>query len=134
MNRKRVPDKAKARSLIDASEQEMGYLDTLVPTVQAASTIIRGIYENFRRLGEALLTLQGLEGDHQQCIQALTNLPAKTNRPIYVLDNLRRLRHDINYIGYQPSEDDLTDVLSIKKECWESVLEEVKKKYGPDRI
>ncbi|HII88776.1 MAG: hypothetical protein QT07_C0005G0005 [archaeon GW2011_AR16] len=126
--RKRVPDKAQARSLILASEQEMIYLDTLTPTVEGASTIIRGIYENFRRLGEALLLLQGWEGDHEDSIQALTALQVKTNRPIYVLDNLRRLRHDINYMGYQPSADDLADVLSIKKECWKPVLEEVKKR------
>lgn len=127
MIRTRSPDIAKARSLIQASENEMKYIDTLEPRLEASSTIIRGIYENFRRLGEAILLSQGKEGDHEETIKALTALPAKTGRPIQVLDNLRRLRHDINYQGYQPSQADLNDVLSIKRECWKPVLDEVKR-------
>jgi hypothetical protein len=57
----------------------------------------------------------------------LTELPAATQRPIQALDNLRRLRHDINYQGYQPTPADLDDVISIKKACWKPVLEEVKR-------
>jgi len=125
--RPRVPDKAKAKSLVQASESEMAYIETLNPKPEAASTIIRGIYENFRRLGEAVLIMQGFEGDHEETINALTLLPAKTTRPIQALDNLRRLRHDINYQGYQPSQADLDDVLSIKKACWKPVLDEVKR-------
>jgi hypothetical protein len=133
MIRKRVPDVAKAKSLIHASENEIKYLDTLEPKIEAASTIIRGIYENFRRLGEAILLIQGWEGDHEECINALIKLPVKTERPIQVLDNLRRLRHDINYQGYQPSKADLDDVLSIKKACWKSILEKIKKYPVPPK-
>ena len=126
--RKRSPDLAKARSLVTASESEMAFLNTLDPTPEAASTLIRGIYENFRRLGSALLLLDGLEGDHEQEIQALIQLNPSTARPVQVLHNLRRLRHDINYRGYQPSENDLRDVLSIKESCWGPILNEVKKR------
>ncbi len=128
--RKRMPDKSKANSLISASEKEITYLEKLKAEPEAASTIIRGIYENFRRLGEALLISKGLEGDHEETIGALLQLPARTMRPIQVLDNLRRLRHDINYQGYLPSQADLDDVLSIKKACWKPVLEEVKRQIN----
>lgn len=130
MIRKRVPDDALARSLIQASFQEMSYIETLEPTLQGAATIIRGIYENFRRLGEALLARQGFEGDHEDAINALISLHLKTQRPLQVLDILRRLRHDINYRGYQPSQADLEDVLSIKNFFWKVILEEVKKRLG----
>ena len=126
--RKRSPDIAKARSLVIASEREMAFLDTLDPAPEAASTIIRGIYENFRRLGSAVLLLQGLAGDHEQEIHALIQLNPQTTRPVQILDTLRRLRHDINYRGYQPSESDLRDVLSIREACWDPVLRAVKKK------
>jgi len=128
--RKRTADKAKAQSLISASEKEMEYLESLSPTKEAASTIIRGIYENFRRIGEALLIAKGLEGDHEETIKELTLLPVKTERPIQVLDNLRRLRHDINYQGYQPSQADLDDIISIKKTCWRPVLQEAKQRIN----
>lgn len=128
MMRTRVPDTAKIRSLIEASEKEIDFLGTLVLKQEAGSTIIRGIYENFRRLGEALLLHDGFEGDHEETINALIQLPAKTTRPIQVLDNLRRLRHDINYKGYQPSMADLEDIVSIKDNCWKPVLKAVKEK------
>ncbi len=127
--RKRSPDISKAKSLIQASEKEIAYVEKLAPTEEGASTIIRGIYENFRRLGEALLSLQGFDPDnHEEAIGALTKLTVKTTRPINSLDNLRRLRHDINYKGYSPSEADLTDVISIKESCWKPILNEIKNK------
>ena len=129
--RKRMPDVPKARSLIEASEKEMKYLETLEPVKEAGSTIIRGIYENFRRLGEALLFTQGFDAtNHEEAINALIELNTKTGRPIQVLDNLRRLRHDINYNGYIPSENDIKDVLSIKESCWKPILSEIKKKLA----
>ena len=126
--RARSPDRAKARSLVQASEMEMRYLDGLQPTIPAASTIVRGIYENFRRLGEALLVAEGKGYSHEECIAVLISLQVKAERPIQVLDTLRRLRADINYEGYSPSEADLQDVLSIKKTFWERILNEVKKR------
>ena len=128
MMRKRTPDRSQARSLVEASEEEMTYVNTLSPTLQGASTIIRGIYENFRRLGEALLLIDGREGDHEECVAVLVALRVTTTRSLPVLDNLRRLRHDINYRGYRPSLADLDDVLSIRDACWKPILEEVKKR------
>ena len=125
--RKRVPDPAHSRSLMQASEAEMNFIEKIKPTTEAASTIIRGIYECFRRLGAALLLIQGLEGDHEQSIAELTKLIVPTKRPLLVLENLRKLCHDINYRGYIPSQADLEDVLSIQKACWAPILKEVKK-------
>ena len=72
--RKRVSDISLARSLVTASLREMQFLETVEPKIEAAATLIRGIYENFRRLGEALLAFQGFEGDHEDAIAALTQL------------------------------------------------------------
>lgn len=128
MTRPRVPDIAQARSLVEAAEQEMSYLDTIKPTLDGAQTLIRGIYENFRRLGKALLSLKGISGSHEDAITALTSLKdVKTSRPIQAIDNLRTLRNNINYQGYRPSQADLDDVISIKKACWAPVLTEIKK-------
>ncbi|MBI4450600.1 hypothetical protein HY642_01375 [Candidatus Woesearchaeota archaeon] len=130
--RQRRPDVAKARSLVRAAEMEMDYLATVTPSEASASTLVRGVYENFRRLGDALLAIKGLESaDHIQAIAQLTALVnVKTARPLPVLDNLRKLRHDINYHGYIPSMADLEDVLSIRDSCWAPILKEVKKQVG----
>jgi hypothetical protein len=117
--------------MINAAMAEVEFLKKLPARPEAASTIIRGIYENFRMLGDALLRAQGLEAtDHKPMVDALIKLPAKTKRPLQVLDNLRTLRHNINYKGYRPTEDDLRDALSILEACWDAVLAEVKKKVG----
>lgn len=128
--RQRVPDVALARSLVEASIQEMKYLDTLTPTEENAATLIRGIYECFRRLGAALLVLDGFDGDdHDACINALLGLHIqKTNRSIHVLGNLRDLRHNINYRGFIPSLADAEDVVSMKKSLWKPIVDEVKKR------
>lgn len=126
--RKRVPDPTLARSLIEASEKEMQFLETLPATIDAAMTIVSRMYECFHRLGEAVLVLDGKEGDHEQCIVALMSLNVQTTRPLQVLDNLRQMRHNIIYRGFQPSSADVEDVLSIKAACWQPVLEVVKKR------
>lgn len=125
--RRRIPDFPLARSLVIASTNEMNFIETIKHSEDSAATIIRGIYENFRRLGEAVLAIEGYEGDHEEAINALIKLPVKTERPIQSIDNLRRLRHDINYRGYQPSTADLEDVISIKQACWKQILHYVKK-------
>ena len=134
MIRTRVPDKEQAKSMIKAAMTEISYLKTLPPRPEAATTIIRAVYENFRMLGDALLRSQGSESTgndaHKEMIDALLQLPVKTKRPLQVLDNLRTLRHNINYKGYQPTKDDLDDVLSMLDSCWEPLLAEVKRQVG----
>jgi len=130
--RTRTPDAPKARSLVKSAELEMDFLDTLEPTTKSAQTIIGRIHENFRKLGEALLIAQGKQVEsehsgHQLCVDALINLKITTSRPLQVLDNLRKIRNDINYNGYMPSMADLEDVISIKNSCWKPILEEIKK-------
>jgi len=61
MIRKRVPDKAKARSMLQAAEIEIKFIKTIKPTKESSSTIVRNIYEAFRMLGDALLSVRGKE-------------------------------------------------------------------------
>lgn len=80
-------------------------------------------------LGDALLISKGLESnDHIAPIKELTSLHVKTQRPIYLIDNLRRLRHNINYYGYNPNLTEVKDVISLAETIFEPVLKEVRKK------
>ncbi len=130
MIRKRVPDKAKARSMIQAAESEIHFLKTITPSKESASTIIRGIYESFRMLGDALLIMRGKEAvgidHHTEMIQELFTLQVQTKRPIQALSHIKNLRNRINYLGYLPSEEEARDALSLVEACFEPIVKEIK--------
>ena len=131
MIRNRVPDKVKARSMLTAAVTDMRFVEKLPVTSESTLSIIRGVYEDFRMLGDALLTAGGSEAEgidhHFEMINALMKLQTKAPRPLLVLHELRKLRHKINYQGYIPTEDEAKYALSIKEALWLPVLEEVKK-------
>jgi hypothetical protein len=124
--RKKVGDTAQARSMIAAAAADMSFATSLAVTEASATTIVRGVYENFRLLGNALLVADGIEtSDHTEMIGALLRLKVVTSRPLPVLDNLRRLRHNINYRGYKPSVAEAEDAISIAKALFEPLNKEV---------
>lgn len=129
MIRSRLPDIIKARSIVDAAQRDMAFVMTLPLTVEAGPTIIRGIYENFRSLGDAILVANGVEtADHIEMIKELLSLPVKAPRPLGTLESLRRLRHDINYRGYSPTMLEIEDARSVSLSLFQSVLNEVRRK------
>lgn len=131
MIRDRIPNKPKARSMVKAAIEDMEFIDTLPKKPQAAQTIIRTIYENFRSLGDAIMTAQGFEAvgadHHFEMIDALVKLKIKTPRSLSLLHEMRKLRHKINYEGHIPTQEELLYVISVKESLWQPVLLEVKK-------
>ncbi len=127
--RQKRPDMKKALSIAEASEREMKFTLTLEPTEASGSTIVRNIYECFRMLGDALLVARGVEAhDHKIQIMELLKVDADTTRPIQVIDNLRQLRHNINYYGYKPKMIEVEDVISIADCCYKPLFEGVVEK------
>ena len=124
------PDKKNAESILDAARSDMKFtLFTLKPTSESASTVVRNIYECFRMLGDALLVAKGIEAeDHVTSIKELMTLSVSTSRPIFLIDNLRKLRHNINYYGYKPTVLEAEDAVSLAKACFEPLAQEVLKK------
>ena len=123
------PDKKNAESLIGSAKNEIEYTLTLEVSEKSSSTIIRNIYESFRMLGDALLLNKGIESkDHIEPINELLRLNVKTTRPINLIENLRSLRHNINYYGYIPSKEEARDFASFTKENFKIILNAVKSK------
>ncbi|MDI6737597.1 MAG: hypothetical protein QME12_03710 [Nanoarchaeota archaeon] len=121
-----------ALSLAQAAKRQMDFTLTMKPTDDSAFTIVRNIYECFRMIGDALLVKKGIESDdHLAPINELFKLKVNTVRPIFLIDNLRRLRHNVNYYGYSPKKAEADDAISIAKSCFnqlhEAVLKEVEK-------
>lgn len=123
------PDHKDALSIILESERQMDFTLSLPITENSSFTIVRNIYECFRMLGDALLVSQGIEAtDHLESINALLKLNVDTARPISAIDNLRRLRHNINYYGYHPSIAETNDAIDIANSCFWLLLDYMKKK------
>ncbi len=126
--RQKHPDKKNAQSILDASEKQMNYTLTLNSSDDSAFNIIRNIYECFRMLGDALLISKGIVSvEHISQIKEIENLNVKIERPIKLVDNLRRMRHNINYYGYTPKKIEADDAINFAKKCFKPLLEEVRK-------
>lgn len=122
------PDKKNAESLLQSAKEEMLFTLTIPITDASGSTIVRNIYECFRKLGDAILIAKGIEShDHKEPMQALMTLSVSTHRPLGAIDNLRRLRHNINYYGYKPTLPEVNDILSLAKELFKPVASAVEK-------
>ena len=129
MIRRKVPDYKNALSIIQAAERDIKFTLTLKPTEEAGSTIVRNIYESFRMLGDALLVAKGIKSeDHIMPIRELLQLKVNTLMPLQLIDNLRRLRHNINYYGYKPTLMEVNEVISIAKAMFDPIFKEVNKK------
>ena len=124
--RSKKPDQKSALSLAHAAQKEMQFTLTLTVTEESGSTIVRNIYESFRMLGDALLIAKGIDShDHVVPIKELTSLEVETSRPIQLVENLRRFRHNINYYGYVPKISETKDAISIANSCFKPLLKEV---------
>jgi len=128
--RYKYPDKKKALSIVEASERDMmKFTLTIKLNEYSGSTIIRNIYEDFRMLGEALLVAQGIESkDHIEAINELLKLGVNTKRPLASIDNLRRIRNNINYRGYIPKFQEAEDAISLANACFIPLVKTVKQK------
>jgi uncharacterized protein (UPF0332 family) len=123
------PDKKNALSIIEAAKRDMKFTLTINLSEEAGPTIVRNIYECFRMLGDALLVAKGVESkDHIVPIKELMKVKVETTRPIILIDNLRRLRHNINYYGYKPALAEVEDVISIAKTVFEPLLKAIVEK------
>mgnify|MGYP001615661326 CR=1 FL=1 len=126
-DRQKHPDKKNALSILDASMRQMKYTLTLKPTDDSAFNIVRNVYECFRMLGDALLLAKGIESvDHMTPINEIIGLNVKTLRSLALIDSFRKMRHSINYYGYNPKKEEAEDALSLAKTCFEPLLNAVK--------
>ena len=121
------PDTKNALSIVNAAERELNYTLKLPVNEESAFNVIRNIYECFRMLGDARLVSSGITSqDHVEQIKELEKIQVKTDRPIKLINALRRIRHNINYYGYIPSKAEAEDAISIAKACFSPILESIR--------
>jgi len=122
-------DKQKAINLIETADKDLKFTFSLPVSQNSSNTIIRNIYESFRMLGEASLVSKWIEfSDHIESLNELLQLELDTSRPISLLDNLRKLRHKINYNGYLSTIEESQEAISIAKSLFTKLKKEVENK------
>ncbi|MFB6226485.1 MAG: hypothetical protein ABEJ02_03980 [Candidatus Paceibacteria bacterium] len=132
--RSKNPDREKAKSLLNASSRDMEFTLNLDLSESSASTIVRNVYECFRKVGDSLLILEGFESkDHLEPINALMELNVETERPLGVIDNLRKIRHSINYRGYVPSVFEAREAIDIARKVYFPLVENIKKRLESNK-
>lgn len=111
----------------------MRYTRKLGIDEESAATIAGNVYECFRMLGDALLVARGISfTDHASSIDALTRLDVRGARSPRVLVDLKTLRHAINYYGYEPSIEQVEDVLAIADALFDPIAERIEREKGTD--
>ena len=122
------PDKKNGLSILNAAEREMTFTLKQPVSEEAAFNIIRNVYECFRMLGDARLVSRGIVSrDHIEPARELESMQVKTERPLKLIDSLRKLRHNINYYGYIPSAAEAKDAVSIANACFFPLLKVIRK-------
>lgn len=126
--REKIPDKQEALNMIESSKKDLEFTLSLNATEASANTIIRNVYECFRMLGEALLIKKGLiVSDHIAMINELTELKLETPTSLNNLNNLRKIRHNINYYSYRASSEEAQIILDFARKNFPLVFKEVKR-------
>jgi uncharacterized protein (UPF0332 family) len=129
MIRYKKPDKKNASSIIEAAKRDINFTLNMNINEESGPTIVRNIHECFRMLGDALLVSKGIKAeDHVTPIRELLKLRIKTERSLNLIDNIRRLRHNINYYGYKPNLNEVKDAISIAQNCFFPLYKEILKK------
>ncbi len=126
------PDAKNALSILESAKKTMDFTLGLDVSELSAVTITRNIYECFRMLGDALLVSKGLDSeDHLLPIKEVAMVKIDSVRPIAAVENLRILRHNVNYYGYAPAIAEVEDVISLAKACFYLAYEQIKMDLQP---
>ncbi len=111
--RKRLPDKARINSMLEAAGRNAGFVCTLGIDEKSATVVFRELYESFRQLGDARLWGIGFEPiKHTASIEALKDGLGYVD--YMKLDRLRVLRNNANYRGYMATKENAEEI----RELW----------------
>lgn len=125
------PDKKSALSLLIASGSQMRFTLNLESSDESAFTIIRNVYECFQMIGKSILLAEGkVSEDHIESLRAIESLGVNTSRPLRIIDNLRKLRHGINYYGYKPKKEEADEAIDFAKAVFGPLMNAARNRVG----
>lgn len=126
--RQRSPDRARAKSLVEAAEKTMCAISEMRLTDSNATILFRETYESIRQLGDARWWLRGYEPkDHEVSMEILKEEKISESNKLAKLDRFRAIRNDANYSGYSVPKAVAAEILDFWGECGGEILENLKK-------
>lgn len=87
-----------AKSLLDTSEQDLQFINSLLLTEISARRLVANYYEILRSLIEALAALDGLKVYSHEAFTYYLKEKNLTNESVN-FDRIRKIRNNINYYG-----------------------------------
>jgi hypothetical protein len=126
---KRNRDAARARTLLESSDEVSRVMLKIVLDEHSANPIFRELYECIRQLGEAKLWLSGLETKtHEPCMRALMDEDVKDRLKLKQLDRFRQIRNSSHYRGIRVSVATANEIIYFWQTCGVEILERLKKR------
>lgn len=125
--RKTSPDKARARSLVQASEATMAAVLSITLNETTSTLIFREAYESIRQLGDARWRLLGYAPEDHQVISEILKEEKLTHSALLEkFDRFRQIRHNANYGGYTVSVAVAQEILDFWESCGKELLSKLK--------
>ena len=116
-------DIEKIKSLINSSKSNADIALRIKLDEKSATVIFRELYECIRQLSEALWMLDGYEPKtHEIALESLKEIEIKNKLKLNHLDRYRKIRHDINYQGFQSTLEQAKEILDFWKTAGKEIL------------
>ena len=114
--RKKSPDLARAKSLVQAAESTSREILKLPLDTATATIIFREIYECIRQLGDARWWMLGYSPEgHEASMEILKEEKIAKSALLPKLDRFRQIRNSANYSGYLVSPAVAQEILDFWK-------------------
>ncbi len=125
--RKGTPDKALAKSLLEASKNDLEYLKEQKITGKSARKITSNYYDVIRSMAEAITALEGYKVySHEAFTYYLKEkISIETSKQF---DRFRRIRNNINYYGKNIDETEAKEIIKSMERLAKKLREIIREK------
>ena len=114
----RTSDPAKIRSLLESVHTNSRVVLAIPLNKNSATVIFREMYECIRQLGDAQWWRKGYEPkNHEVTMELLQTISIENKVLLQHLPRYKSIRHDINYRGFQATEEQATEIITFWNIC-----------------
>lgn len=125
--RKMSPDIMRAKSLFEASLDNMMAAKEIPINDKNATLVFREVYESIRQLGDSEWWLLGYETrSHELSMDILSEMDIKNRVKLKFLDRFRQIRHDANYRGYRINLEQAKEIVAFWDSCGTELASKIK--------
>ena len=129
--RKRIVDKQRVNSLINASRVVANSVIKIALDETTSTTIFREIYESIRQLGVAKWWILGYEPlNHEISLNILEDEKIKNKLKLNLLSRFRLIRNESNYQGFLISVDNAKEIIDFWELCGEEIILNLEKRLN----